>query len=120
MYLHRPLIFFDLETTGTNTAQDRIVQIGAIKIQPVHPFGDGTREEKNILINPGIPIPAGATAVHGISDEDVKDAPVFRRISKAFGEWLSGLALVVIPMDISFFGKVFRNKDTIGRQKFFF
>ncbi|MEZ4961938.1 MAG: 3'-5' exonuclease [Saprospiraceae bacterium] len=88
MHLTRPLIFFDLETTGTNTAQDRILQIGAIKMRP-----DGGREEKNVLINPGIPIPAAATAVHGISDEDVKDAPVFRQIAKSFAQWLSGCDL---------------------------
>ena len=76
MHLHRPLIIFDLETTGTNTSTDRILQIGAIKINP-----DGSREEKNVLVNPNVPIPAAATAVHGISDEDVKDAPLFRRIA---------------------------------------
>ena len=88
MYLHHPLIFFDLETTGVNTSKDRIVQIGAIKLLP-----DGSREEKNMLINSGIPIPPAATAVHGISDDDVKDAPWFRQISKAFEQWLSGCDL---------------------------
>ncbi len=88
MQLTKPIIFFDLETTGVNTASDRILQIGAIKIQP-----DGSREAKNLLINPGIPIPAAATAVHGISDEDVKDKPRFRQIAKSFAEWLSGCDL---------------------------
>ena len=89
MQLTKPLIFFDLETTGTNTATDRIVQIGAIKVMP----GDGEREEKNVLINPGIPIPPQATAVHGISDEAVKDAPYFRQIAKSFAAWLAGCDL---------------------------
>ena len=89
MQLTKPLIFFDLETTGTNTATDRIVQIGAIKIMP----DGGEREEKNVLINPGIPIPPQATAVHGISDEAVKDAPYFRQIAKSFAAWLAGCDL---------------------------
>ncbi len=88
MQLTKPLTFFDLETTGTNTATDRIVQIGAVKIMP-----DGQREEKNVLINPTISISAGAAAFHGISDEDVKDAPRFRQISKSFAKWLSGCDL---------------------------
>ncbi len=88
MQISTPLVFFDLETTGVNTASDRIVQIGAVKIMP-----DGQREERNVLINPGIPIPASATAIHGISDEDVKGKPFFRQISKSFSRWLSGCDL---------------------------
>lgn len=108
MQLTRPIIFFDLETTGTNTAQDRILQIGAVKIHL-----DGQREEKNVLLNPGIPIPAGATAVHGISDEDVKNAPWFRQIAKAFAQWLSGSDLAGynsdnfdVPMLVEEFARV--------------
>lgn len=88
MQLTKPIIFFDLETTGVSTSKDRIVQIGAIKIYP-----DGTTEEKDVLINPTIPIPAAATAVHGISDEAVREAPLFRQISKSFLSWLSGADL---------------------------
>ncbi|MBK8562479.1 MAG: 3'-5' exonuclease [Saprospiraceae bacterium] len=108
MQLTRPIIFFDLETTGTNTAQDRILQIGAVKIKV-----DGQREEKNVLLNPGIPIPAGATAVHGISDEDVKDAPYFRQVAKSFAQWLSGCDLAGynsdnfdVPMLVEEFARV--------------
>ena len=74
MHITKPIVFFDLETTGVNTSQDKIVQIGAIKLNT-----DGTEEVKNVLINPTIPIPPGATAVHGISDEDVKDKPTFTK-----------------------------------------
>ncbi len=68
--LKRPLVFFDLETTGVNPFEDRIVQIAIIKL-----FPDGTEEEQQWLINPGIPIPKEVTAIHGISDEMVKTAP---------------------------------------------
>jgi len=84
----KPIVFFDLETTGVNTSQDKIVQIGAIKLNI-----DGTEEVKNVLVNPTIPIPEGATEVHGISDEDVKDKPKFNQIAKSFASWLSGCDL---------------------------
>lgn len=76
--LDRPVIFFDLETTGTNITHDRIVELSYIKIYP-----DGTEEEKTRRLNPQIPIPAEATAVHHISDEDVKDCPTFAQVSKS-------------------------------------
>lgn len=104
----KPIVFFDLETTGVSTTYDRIVQIGAIKVHP-----DGTEEIKNVLINPTIPIPAGAAAVHGISDEDVKDKPEFRRIAKSFLKWLSGCDLAGynsdnfdVPMLVEEFSRV--------------
>jgi DNA polymerase-3 subunit epsilon len=81
--LFRPIAFIDLETTGTNITQDRIVQIGAVKLNP-----DGTREEKNVLVNPLIPIPKEASDVHGIKDEDVKGAPTFKQIAKSLFDWL--------------------------------
>jgi DNA polymerase-3 subunit epsilon len=81
--LIRPLVFFDLETTGVSITQDRIVQIGAVKLNP-----DGTQEEKNVLVNPTIPIPEEASEVHGIKDEDVKNAPVFKQIAKSLFDWL--------------------------------
>ncbi len=68
--LKRPLVFFDLETTGIDVYRDRIVQIGAIQIMP-----DGTKTEHEWIINPGIPIPKGASDVHGITDEMVADKP---------------------------------------------
>lgn len=80
--LIRPLITFDLETTGTDVEVDRAVQIAATKRHL-----DGTIEKKNLFINPTIPIPAGATEVHGISDEMVKDAPTFKQIAVNLQAW---------------------------------
>jgi len=81
--LEKPLIVFDLETTGVDTDRDRIVEIAAVKVLP-----DGSRESRRRLVNPGIPIPAGATAVHGITDEDVRDAPSFSKIAQGFLDFL--------------------------------
>ena len=77
LHLKNPLIFFDLETTGMNVASDRIVEISYLKIYP-----DQREEVKTFRINPTIPIPQEATDIHGISDNDVKDAPTFNEIAK--------------------------------------
>jgi len=86
--LERPLAFFDLETTGVNVASDRIVEIAILKIHPdgrIEKRPDPSTGTERFLINPEIPIPAETTAIHGISDEDVKDAPTFREVaSKLF------------------------------------
>ena len=74
--LTRPLAIFDLETTGTNIANDRIVEIAILKINP-----DGHEEIRVNLVNPGMPIPAEVTAIHGIKDEDVKDKPSFKELA---------------------------------------
>lgn len=75
--LIRPLVFFDLETTGVDIFNDRIVQLGAVKI-----FPDGKEEEYNFTINPKMPIPAGASAIHGITDEMVTDSPTLGDIAE--------------------------------------
>lgn len=75
--LHKPICFFDLETTGINISKDRIVEISILKVYP-----DGKEENYTQLVNPTIPIPAETTAVHGISDEDVADKPTFKEVSK--------------------------------------
>lgn len=75
--LKRPIIFFDLETTGTNIMHDRIVELSYVKIYP-----NGVEEEKTRRLNPEMPIPPQSTAVHHITDEDVKDAPTFKQIAK--------------------------------------
>ena len=61
--LTRPLVYFDLETTGIDVASDKIVEISALRVEP-----DGAREQRTRRVNPGRPIPAGATAVHGFHD----------------------------------------------------
>lgn len=70
LHLTRPLAVFDLETTGIRVGQDRIVQIAVVRLMP-----DGTREQWQSLVDPEMPIPAEATAVHGITDADVASAP---------------------------------------------
>lgn len=70
--LTRPLVFFDVETTGIDPFHDRIIEIGAVKL-----FPDGTKKEYHRRINPGIPIPPGATAIHNITDEMLKNEPYF-------------------------------------------
>lgn len=87
--LKRPLAFFDLETTGINVVKDRIVELAVVKIMP-----DGTiltKPEKNaprILINPEMPIPLESSVIHGVYDEDVKDAPTFKQLSKSLFKFL--------------------------------
>ena len=77
LILTRPLVFFDLETTGTDVANDRIIEISFIKLHP-----DNHEEVNTFRVNPGIPIPPEATAIHGIKDDDVKDKPTFAELSK--------------------------------------
>lgn len=81
--LSRPIAFIDLETTGVNVGKDRIVEISILKINP-----DGSQNVRTEKINPGIPIPAESTAIHGISDEDVKDAPSFKDRAKSLAIFL--------------------------------
>lgn len=83
LQLTRPLAFIDLETTGTNVATDRIIEISVIKVMP-----DKSVINKTKRINPGIPIPAATTAIHGITDEDVKDAPTFKQVANEYKQFL--------------------------------
>ncbi|MDE6207467.1 MAG: 3'-5' exonuclease [Muribaculaceae bacterium] len=83
--LTRPLVFFDLETTGTNVGRDRIVEISLVKL-----FPDGTTTEKTRRINPEMPIPAEATAIHHITDEDVASEPTFRQIARSLADVFRG------------------------------
>ncbi|MBE6207352.1 MAG: 3'-5' exonuclease [Rikenellaceae bacterium] len=83
--LKRPIVFFDLETTGVDTSKDRIVEISMIKVMP-----DGSRIPKTRRVNPEMHIPAEATAIHGITDEDVKDEPTFRQLAKSLAQFIQG------------------------------
>ncbi len=75
--LKKPMVFFDLETTGTNILTDRIVEISIIKLMP-----NGTESEVTMRINPQMPIPAEATAIHHITDADVADCPTFKQVAQ--------------------------------------
>ena len=86
--LKNPLVFFDLETTGINITKDRIVEISLLKVHP-----NGKEEIKSRRINPEMPIPAQATAIHGITDDDVKDCPTFRQVAKSLADMLEGCDL---------------------------
>ena len=83
--LTRPLVFFDLETTGTNITHDRIVEISIVKLMP-----DGTVVERSRRLNPEMPIPAEATAVHHITDDDVAGEPTFRQVAASLSKLLQG------------------------------
>lgn len=74
--LHKPICFFDLETTGINVSKDRIVEISILKIYP-----NQSQESKTWRINPQIPIPEESSLIHGIYDKDVINAPTFKEIA---------------------------------------
>jgi DNA polymerase-3 subunit epsilon len=86
--LDRPLAFLDLETTGLSTVSDKIVELAVIRVSPQGDVLEAVRR-----FNPGIPIPPEATAVHGITDEDVADEPQFGARAKALAELLEGCDL---------------------------
>lgn len=81
--LVRPIAVLDLETTGTNLAVDRIVEIAVVKINT-----DGSKTVKRKLINPEMKIPEAAAKIHGITDEMVKDAPPFRNVANEFKQFI--------------------------------
>ena len=83
--LFKPLVVFDLETTGLDLVSDRIIQISFIKIYP-----DWKEERENIFINPERPIPTSVVALTGISDADVADAPTFKQKAKELADKFSG------------------------------
>ena len=86
--LKNPIVFFDLETTGINISRDRIVELSFLKIHP-----NGEEEIKSKRVNPEMPIPAESTAIHGITDEDVKDCPTFKQIAKSLAAQIEGCDL---------------------------
>ena len=96
--LKTPLAFFDLETTGTNIAKDRIVELAFLKV-----FPSGETEKKVTRVNPTIPIPEESSMIHGIRDEDVKDSPTFKSFAKNLAKWLEGTDLAgfnIVRFDI--------------------
>ena len=104
--LIRPIVFFDLETTGVNPRQDRIVEISVIKCHP-----DGMQETKSVRVNPGIPIPEAAKNVHGITDDDVVNEPGFAQYAKSFLSFLEDCDLAgfnVIRFDLPLLQEEFK------------
>jgi len=83
LQLTRPLAFIDLETTGVSLSTDRIVELAIVKLMP-----DETRLVKRKLINPQIPIPEASSAIHGITDEMVKDAPTFKQAGNEIKQFI--------------------------------
>jgi len=118
LQLNKPLAFIDLETTGVNLGSDRIVEIAIIKVLP-----DGTKSVKRKLINPEMPIPQTASAVHGITNEMVKDAPTFKQVAHELRQMLDGCDLAGynsnrfdIPLLMEEFLRVQVDFDMKGRR----
>jgi len=88
LQLKKPLAVIDLETTGTNLSTDRIIEIAIVKLLP-----DGNEVRKRKIINPQMPIPAVVTELHGITDEMVKDAPIFKQVAHELKQVLDGCDL---------------------------
>ncbi|BDD04841.1 exonuclease domain-containing protein [Aureibacter tunicatorum] len=107
--LKKPIVFFDLETTGTNISNDKIVEYSFIKLHP-----DGTKEVKSGKVNPLVRIPVESSLIHGIYDEDVKDAPAFKDIAKSLDKFLENCDLSgfnVIRFDIPLLVEEFLRAD---------
>lgn len=83
--LKRPIIFFDVESTGLDILNDRIIELSYIKVLP-----NGKEEEYTYRINPGMPIPAESSAIHHITDEDVANKPTFKQVAKKIAEAFEG------------------------------
>ncbi len=83
--LKRPIVFFDLETTGVDISKDRIVEISMVKVMP-----DGEEIVKTRRINPQMHIPESASAIHGITDADVANEPTFAQIAKSLNQFIEG------------------------------
>lgn len=116
--LERPLIVFDLETTGTNITHDRIVEISLIKVHP-----DGSREERTRRLNPEMHIPESSTAIHHITDEDVAGEPTFRQVARSLLEMFEGCDIAGfnsnkfdVPLLMEEFGRVGLSFDVAGRR----
>jgi DNA polymerase III subunit epsilon len=86
--LKKPIVFFDLETTGTNVASDRIVELSMLKIDP-----GGKHDTLTMRINPEMPIDPKATAIHGIRNEDVAEAPTFSQVARNLAYFIEGCDL---------------------------
>ena len=86
--LNKPIVFFDLETTGVNIGKDRIVEISILKV-----FPNGNKESKTWLVNPEVEIPKEASAIHGITNEKVVTEPTFKELAPKVNEMITGCDL---------------------------
>jgi DNA polymerase-3 subunit epsilon len=118
LQLTKPLAFIDLETTGVNLATDRIIEIAIVKVLP-----DGKRSAKRKLINPQISIPKQSSDIHGITNEMVKDAPVFKEVAQELRQILDGCDIAGynsnrfdIPMLVEEFLRAEVDFDMKGRR----
>ena len=126
LHLKKPLAVFDLETTGTDIVEDRIIEISVVKLMP-----DQSLKTKTLLINPEIPIPTASSIVHGIYDEDVKEAPTFKKVAKELSRFFDGCDLAgfsIIKFDVPMLVEEFlraeidfdlKNKRLIDAQRIF-
>lgn len=107
--LKNPLVFFDLETTGINTAKDRIVELSFVKV-----LLNGENSIKTLKINPTIPIPIETSLIHGIYDKDVENEPTFKSIAKNLAAFLEGCDLAgfnILKFDIPVLAEEFLRAD---------
>ena len=84
--LTKPIVFFDLETTGVNIATDRVVEISILKV-----FPNGNKESKTWLVNPEVEIPAEAAAIHNITNEQVVTEPTFKELAPEIDKMIAGM-----------------------------
>jgi len=104
-----PICFFDLETTGVNIAHDRIIEIAVIKVMP-----NGETIKKTNLLNPTIPILPESTTIHGITNEDVKDKPVFKEVAREYSRFMEGSDLAgfaILKFDVPMLVEEFLRAD---------
>ncbi len=113
-----PLCFFDLETTGVNISQDRILEIAVIKVMP-----NGDMLRKSNILNPTIPISKESTAIHGLSDDDVRDKPTFKEVAKEYAKFMEGADLSgfnILKFDVPILVEEFLRADVdfdYGRKR---
>src|SRR6187431_1270751 len=124
--LKNPICFFDLETTGINISNDRIIEIGVLKMMP-----SGEVIRKANLVNPTIPISEESSMIHGIRNEDVRDKPTFKELAKDYAKFFEGADLggfnimkFDVPMLVEEFLRVnvefdYERKKIIDAQKIF-
>ncbi len=127
LHLKNPIVFFDLETTGMNITTDRVIELSFHKVHL-----NGREETNTMLVNPEVPIPQETTLIHGIKDEDVKDAPNFKGIAKNLQKFLEGCDLAgynIIKFDVPMLVEEFlrvgidfdvSKRKLIDAQKIFF